>query len=129
MSMWKKGSRYWLLLLIPAVVSLAWLYFTSGPKMTVEKNTTGQTMQQRLEADGVHVSYADEPRLDEPFKKVFEWTIMLDGVNLNPHKYRADRPSDGIWIVGGKPEDERCYIFTNRAPPSSVKELMQYFYR
>jgi|GEM_PF-1205842 len=125
----EKRARYWLILLVPAVVGLVWLYFTHGPKMTVEKNTARQTMQQRLEADGIYVNYANEPRLDEPFKNIFEWTIIIDGANLNPHKYRVDHPSDGIWIIGSTPEDERCYIFTNRTPPADIKELTEYFYR
>lgn len=125
----EKRSGYWLLLLIPVAVGLAWLYFTSGPKMTVKKNTTRQTMQQRLEADNVVVSYGNKPRFDESFGGIFKWTIILDGVSFDQYKYSKDHPSDRVWITGNKPQEERCYIFMNRTPPSALNELTQYLYR
>jgi hypothetical protein len=126
--MWAKGSRYWLLLLVPVVIGLVWLYFNSGPRMVVERNTTQQTMQHRLEADNVFVSYNNEPRYDA-FKEVFAWTILIDGVSFNEHKYSKDHPGDHVRITGNKPGEERCYIFTNRNPPVSINELTMYLYR
>ena len=125
--MYRSRPRYWIFALaVVVLVSLAYLFYAMSPGFSVKKNISGQTMQQILEADGVFVSFDNLPRFDSPFKDVFTYAIILDDVSFNSAKYLRSHQSDGVWITGNRPGEERAYIFTNKSPPSSIKELYEF---
>lgn len=107
------------------VLASAWLFLKNRPRYNVEENRQGLTMQEYLEHQGEHVSFADAIRLDSPFRDIFNYIIIIDRVSFQAGKYHSDHEDDGIWCVG-KLEEARCYIFTNRTPPQELRSFYQY---
>ena len=122
----KVMKKYWVLIAIVVAFVIMWLFFKNNPTYVVKENKELFTMQEYLQKNGEVVSFADFVRSDAPWRNVFRWIVKIDRTGFNSEKYKLDHPENGIWCVGTRLEETRCYIFTNKTPPQELREFYRY---